>query len=116
MSFFKPLGAIAFILFYCVPMPPGVPSNVRASISGNSITVAWDKVSGADSYDVCRKMEGYFSSSGSCSELNAGTDVRGTSMTYTETPSNNTTFTYRVRASNNVGTSDWSDYSNAIVH
>ncbi|MBD5546187.1 MAG: hypothetical protein HDQ97_02075 [Lachnospiraceae bacterium] len=45
-----PYSAVLRVSTY--PIPPAVPTNVRASVTANSITVSWDSVSGASYYHV----------------------------------------------------------------
>ncbi|MBI5494005.1 MAG: hypothetical protein HY904_03200 [Deltaproteobacteria bacterium] len=107
--------ALAAVLS-CGAGPPDVPTHVHAEFDGARVTVSWDQARFAETYDVCRRMEGYFSTRGDCVVLGVGDDVRDPSVSYWEGGATGTTFSYRVRASNAQGTSAWSEYSNRVVH
>jgi hypothetical protein len=49
--------------------PLGTPKNVYARVSGNTLTLTWDAVKGAEQYHVFWKMTGYFGTSGQFLEL-----------------------------------------------
>jgi hypothetical protein len=109
--------SVAFLLAVVTTWGCGVgyPTNVQASVSGDTITITWDEVSGASYYDVCRKMEGYFGSSGSCSELSPCHECLEPRCAYTEsaTPAGETTiYTFRVRAEDG----QWGEWSNPLEH
>ncbi|MDE6202373.1 MAG: fibronectin type III domain-containing protein, partial [Lachnospiraceae bacterium] len=73
---------------------PAVPSGVAASATGNSVTVSWNTVSGASSYDVLFNNTTYRVTSGTSRTimgLNSGTS-----------------YTYCVRANNTAGSSPYS--------
>ena len=86
---------------------PGVPTNVRAAaVSSTSISVTWNVVSGATSYDVY-----YETGSLPISKVNT---VSGNSYTHTGlTPS--TTYSYYIRAVNDAGSSDYSSRASATT-
>ena len=69
---------------------PGVPTNVRATATSNSITLQWDKVTGAASYDVRVGSTVY--------------NVTGTTKTITGLLAN-TSYSCQVRAKNTGGMS-----------
>jgi len=80
---------------------PNTPTNIHTTSLSTSITLTWDEVNGASSYDV----EVY------------GTAVdngKSTSYTHTELEPN-TQRTYRVRAKNPSGVSGWSDVISATT-
>jgi len=108
------LGSIA--LLSCGLFPPAAPQNVVASISGTTVTVTWSAVPGAETYDVCDRMEGQVMTGGNCSELGAGEDLYATSFTYDVSSVKGVTYSYRVRASNAIGDSAWSEYSNPVSY
>lgn len=41
-----------------VPRPPGAPANVQSSVAGGDVTVTWTSGSGAEKYEVQRKIAG----------------------------------------------------------
>ncbi len=73
--------------------PPAVPTNIRATAQSYAVTVSWNAVSGAASYDLAFNGTVY--------------SVTGTSRTITGlNPS--TSYSYQVRARNSGGTSSYS--------
>jgi subtilisin family serine protease len=81
------------------PTAPGVPTNLTASnITYNSFTIAWDAVTDADDYDLQIREQG-----GSWQTFNK----TSTSHTYS-TADANTTYEYRARANNDIGSGDYS--------
>jgi chitodextrinase len=73
---------------------PPVPTNFQASATSNIVTLSWNSVLGATSYDV---------------EVNGVIINNNTSITYQHTQLNPaTTHQYRVRAKNTVGVGNWS--------
>jgi hypothetical protein len=108
------LGSVGLVTGLASCGPP-YPVDVEATLAGDTITITWSEVPDTTSYDVCRKMEGYFTSSGDCSDLTPCEDTLGTSCSYDETASpegETTTYTYRVRADDG----DWGEWSNAVTH
>ena len=86
---------------------PKAPSNVRAAaVSPTSISVTWDSVSGATSYDVY-----YETDSQPTTKLNT---VPGTSYTHIGLQPN-TAYHYYITAKNNSGTSDYSSRASATT-
>jgi len=86
---------------------PTPPTNIRAvAVSPTSISVTWNKVSGATSYEV------YFET-GSLPISKVNT-VPGTSYTHTSLQPN-TTYSYYITAKNNTGTSDYSSRASATT-
>eukprot|EP01029_Cantina_marsupialis_P024669 TRINITY_DN6398_c0_g2_i1.p1 TRINITY_DN6398_c0_g2~~TRINITY_DN6398_c0_g2_i1.p1 ORF type:complete len:1210 (-),score=31.22 TRINITY_DN6398_c0_g2_i1:253-3882(-) len=82
------------------PSVPDVPANVNASnLTYNSFTISWDAVIDADDYDLQVRESG-----GSWQSFNTGS----TSYDYTSA-SENTTYEYRVRANNEVGSGNYSE-------
>lgn len=75
------------------PEPPGVPMEIGAFTTADSVEVMWNMVSGAISYDVL--FDGKVST------------VTGTSLKVNGLMSN-TDYAYRVRAKNESGSSDYS--------
>lgn len=73
--------------------PPAVPGNVRATATGDSLTVSWNAVSGATSYDVLFNGSVY--------------SVTATSKTFSGL-SAGTAYGYQVRAKNAGGASAYS--------
>ena len=74
--------------------PPVPPSNITATATDTSITVAWDAVAGAAGYDI---------------EADGTVRDMGTSTRYTHTSlSPGTPHTYRLRARNEGGAGAWS--------
>lgn len=78
-----------------VAQPPSVPVNIIATADNVTITVAWDAVPEATGYDV--EVDG--------AVLDNGTDT----VYIHEQLISGTQHTYRVRARNLIGTSDWSE-------
>ncbi len=76
-----------------IPNPPGVPTNVNATATEDSVTVSWSAVSGATSYDVSLNGIIY--------------NVTGTSKTITGLISD-TSYNYAVCAKNAGGSSAYS--------
>jgi chitodextrinase len=74
---------------------PGVPTIIDSEATPHSITVTWESVSGATSYDI--EVDGQII-----------TGITDTSYTHQELEPN-TMHIYRVRAQNEGGTSEWSD-------
>jgi len=86
---------------------PNAPSNVRAvAVSSTSISVTWNPVSGATSYDVY-----YETGSMPITKVNT---VSGTSYTHTGLRPN-TAYHYYITAKNNSGTSDYSSRASATT-
>ena len=86
---------------------PSPPTNIRAAaVSPTSISVTWNKVSAATSYDVY-----YETGSMPISKLNT---VTGTSYTHTGLQPS-TTYSYYIAAKNNAGTSDYSSRASATT-
>ncbi|HLU33889.1 MAG TPA: endo-1,4-beta-xylanase [Natronosporangium sp.] len=81
------------------PTPPAPPTNLTANAGSNSVSLSWNGSSGATQYQVHRALG---ASGGSFSQI--GT-TSGTSFTDNNV-SPNTTYRYRVTASNANGTSD----------
>lgn len=84
--------------------PPGIPQNISAVYGGNlgaGISVTWDAVVGADTYEVWR---------GTSADSGSMTQVATVAIPeYTDTNINfGDTLFYRVRAVNTDGTSDYS--------
>lgn len=81
-----------------LPDPPGIPSNLKAVAAQREVTLEWDSVEGAASYDI--------EADGTIIGSTAG-------ITYTHTGLQpNTPHTYRVRAVNRGGEGEWSDLLN----
>ncbi|MCI8774048.1 MAG: hypothetical protein HFI50_09005, partial [Lachnospiraceae bacterium] len=78
-----------------IPNPPAAPVNVNAASTKNSITITWDAVAGATSYDIQMGNNTY--------------NVTGTSKTITGL-SSDTSYSYRVRANNAGGNGTYSAY------
>ncbi len=73
--------------------PPNTPQNVSASSTLTCVTIRWDPVRDADSYEVLLGSKSY--------------PVTGNSITINNLTAN-TTYTYQVRAKNTAGTSAYS--------
>lgn len=74
---------------------PGIPQNIQMTSTGNSITLTWDPVQGADGFDV---------------EVQGAVVDNGAGTSYTHTGLNpNLQQTYRVRAKNASGAGQWSE-------
>ena len=74
---------------------PGIPSNLKAAASEDSITLTWDAVAGATGYDIE-------------ADVSLISDIAGNSFTHTKLEQN-TNHTYRVRSRNSAGISNWSE-------
>lgn len=73
---------------------PGIPSNLSGKASDEAITVTWDPVSGATSYDL---------------EIDDSLITGVTNLKYTHAPVEPASVhVYRIRANNDDGHSDWS--------
>ncbi len=79
--------------------PPGVPTGVAATAGDQQVTVSWQSVSGAASYEVA-----YGTAAGA---LTNEVTASGTSTTITGL-TNGTTYYFEVRAVNSHGSSAWS--------
>lgn len=80
---------------YTLPNPPGIPNNIRTTVEQTKITINWDAVLGAASYDI--EVDGSVMNNG----LNT-TFVHNNLDTETE-------HTYRIKAKNRGGESSWSN-------
>jgi len=86
---------------------PSSPTNVRAvAVSSTSISITWNSVSGAASYDVY-----YETGSMPITKVNT---VTVTSYTHTSLQPN-TTYHYYIAARNSAGTSDYSSRATAVT-
>ncbi|HCC07859.1 MAG TPA: hypothetical protein DEP72_06855 [Clostridiales bacterium] len=73
----------------------GVPQNIEITPTNNAITMSWDKVIGATSYEI---------------EENSNVVGNSRGLTYShEGLTASTEYTYRVRAVNSSGVGEWSD-------
>lgn len=81
-------------LFSCKTLI-GIPANLNSSAESRKITITWDKVSGADTYDI---------------ETDAGL-IEGITNTFfiNSRLEPNTVYQYRIRARNESDTGEWSD-------
>ncbi|MDR1030188.1 MAG: InlB B-repeat-containing protein [Treponema sp.] len=87
---------------------PGAPTGVTATAqSSSSISVSWNQVNGAISYEV------YYETGNSPTKTLAGT-VSGTSYTHTGLQAS-TTYTYYIKAKNSAGSSDYSSSDSATT-
>lgn len=77
-----------------------VPAGLKAVVSSHKIILIWDEVSGADSYDV---------------EINGQMFKTAESMFTCDGLDPNTPYAARVRASNEVGSSGWSDEISCVT-
>ena len=88
------------------PTAPDTPVGLSASaITYNSMTISWDATSDADDYDLQVRPNG-----GTWTTINQ----IGTSYDYTSL-SAETTYEFRVRANNNIGSSDYTAVVNATT-
>lgn len=84
---------------------PEALENISAIASDGSITLTWDDVLGATSYNIERSEQ----STGPWSTVSGDTQ-----SPYTDSPlSNGTTYYYRIRSQNPAGESDWSEHVSA---
>ncbi|PYG87920.1 fibronectin type III domain protein [Ruminiclostridium sufflavum DSM 19573] len=81
-----------------LPKPPGVPQNVVASPSRYGISLSWDEAEGAAGYSIA--LEG---SSGSYTRTTTLAAITIDGLL------SNSTYTYKIRAYNDGGSSDWSN-------
>ena len=88
-----------------LPQPPGRPQRPEVVQGDATLTVSWPSVSGADSYKVQWKSESQGYSPGVRQRIVDTPSVAITGLT------NGTEYTVRVRASNAVGNSPWSEES-----
>ena len=86
---------------------PTPPTNIRAvAVSPTSISITWNKASGATSYEV-------YCETGSMPISKVNT-VTGTSYTHTGLQPS-TSYSYYITAKNNAGTSDYSSRASATT-
>ncbi|MFH0826017.1 MAG: fibronectin type III domain-containing protein, partial [Pseudomonadota bacterium] len=79
--------------------PPGAPTNIRGSAGGSQVTVSWDSVAGATSYNI------YYATAAGVTKA-SGTPVAGVSSPYDVTGlTNGTTYFFVVTAENGNGES-----------
>lgn len=79
---------------YTLPNPPGIPSNIRTSVQQTKITINWDTVLGAESYYI---------------EVDGLVINNGINTTFVhESLEPETEHTYRIKAKNRGGESNWS--------
>ena len=78
---------------WTLKLPPAVPTGMRASVTTNSVSLAWNSVSGAESYDLLFNGKIY--------------EVEGTQKLISGLAPN-TGYSYQVRAKNNGGMSAYS--------
>jgi hypothetical protein len=89
--------------------PPGKPSNlVATAISSSQIDLSWNDVSSEAGYEIESKLEG-----GTFEQI--GTTGAGITSYSDTSLQADTTYTYRVRAYNAIGSSDWSDEVSATT-
>jgi hypothetical protein len=89
------------------------PQNVHASISGNTVTVTWSSVDGAEKYHIFYKMSGYMTTSGQFLELSE--NPTGTIYTNYLGSADGTTYTYEVCAEKSGKFSGFGT-SNSLAH
>ena len=87
--------------FAAAPEPPATPTDLSVSAAITSATLSWSGVLGATSYDLQQSADGE-----SWSTLSSG--ETGTSFNWTGLSAASTHYA-RIRASNAVGSSEWSD-------
>ena len=109
--FFLLMVSILFLAMDCIgpppPEPPTVPTNVRATAtSSTSITVTWDSVSNADSYEVHYKTGAL--------PITRLTTVLETRYSHIDLQPG-TQYSYQVTAKNSLGTSDYSPPATATT-
>lgn len=86
---------------------PSAPTNVTATVGNEQITISWNSVSGATSYNI------YYSTSAGVT-IGTGTKISNVTSPYTHTGlTNDTTYYYVVTAENSYGESDESSEVNA---
>ena len=87
---------------------PSVPQNFTATASSRQVTLTWDVLSGL-TYDL------YYSTTQGF-DLESGTEIAGVTQPYTHTGlTNDTTYYYRLTATNASGTSEPTDEVSAIT-
>ncbi|MCD6359901.1 MAG: DUF1566 domain-containing protein, partial [Armatimonadetes bacterium] len=87
--------------------PPSTPTNVTATAGDEQVTISWENVSGATSYNI------YWATSSGVTK-STGTKITNVSSPYTHTGlTNGTTYYYIVTAENSYGESDESSEVNA---
>lgn len=90
------------------------PKNVVASVSGNQLTLTWDKVKYAEQYCIFKKMEGYLTTNGEFVEM---MDSPTTEVYYEVLSSSGvTTYTYQVVAENKREISSDPGTSNSVTY
>lgn len=89
------------------PVAPATPSSLNATAGDAQVTLAWGSVSGADSYQVYRSLSPESGFSAIQSDLSVATHI-DTGLT------NGTTYYYRVTATNQYGSSGFSETVSAV--
>ena len=92
--------------FTLVALTPAAPTLTASAAGATSVTLAWDAVDGADSYELWRWQDG------------AWTQIGGalTATTYTDSAlASATKYWYIMRAVNTAGAGPWSNYAPATT-
>ena len=92
----------------CHLFEPRAPRNLTAKLVGSEVVVTWDSVLGAETYELCRRIEGGFGTGGECLPVADADRLRQTSFSTNEAPHAGSTFFFRVRSRNGAGVSPWS--------
>jgi hypothetical protein len=96
------------VLGGCHLFEPRVPRNLQAKLVGSEVVVTWDSVLGAETYELCRRIEGGFGTGGECLPVPDASRLRQPSFSTNDAPHAGSTFFFRVRSRNGAGESPWS--------
>jgi hypothetical protein len=99
----------------CDPLALSAPSNFKASLSGNTVTLTWGAVSGATRYHIFEKLEGTITTSGSFVELVY--NPTSSPCVFTVSSTTGITYTFQICAENeNTGYYSDRATSNSVTH
>ena len=105
-------GAIdtdAVVITVNAPTPPPPPSNITATATANSVTLSWDAVPDATSYEVKIGIPANAGGLGHTDHPTSGTSITVENLIPLQT------YEYRVRAKNSVGDGPWADWATVVT-